>query len=55
MSDYHVTAEEEMAKQRKERQQEEQYGILTSLGWEGAGSLFLVLSVAVIVYAVFFR
>lgn len=47
--------DEKLRNQREERQREEQYGILTRLGWKSAGTLFLVLLIAIVVYAAFFR
>lgn len=49
------TPEEKMEKQRKTKQREEQYGILTGLGWKSAGILLFVLIIAMMVYALFLR
>jgi len=48
------TTEERMEKQRKIKEREKQSNILTGLGWKSAGILFLVIIIAIILYAVFF-
>lgn len=42
-------------KQRQIRRREEQYNILGSLGWKGFGIGFLIITIVIIIYAVYFR
>ncbi|WP_181351100.1 DUF6366 family protein [Thalassobacillus sp. CUG 92003] len=55
MSKDNSTIEGRMKNQRQIRERQKQYNILTSLGWKSAGMLLLVLIIAIVVYAVFFR
>lgn len=55
MSRDHDATEKAMEKQSIVREREKQYNILTGLGWKSAGLLFLVLVIAILVYATFFR
>ncbi|WP_158290393.1 hypothetical protein [Halobacillus salinus] len=55
MSNSYESTEERMKNQRRSREREKQYNILTSLGWKSAGALFLLLVAAIVVYAFFIR
>lgn len=48
-------SEKEMEKQRQEIEREQQYHTVTGLGWKSAGIAFLVIIMAIVIYAVFFR
>lgn len=49
------TLEKEMEKQRQEIEREKQYHTVTSLGWKSAGIVFLVILIAIVIYAVLIR
>ncbi len=55
MNKNNKSTEEILNKQRQDRQQEEQYDNVASLGWKKFGIVFLVIVVAIVIYAVFFN
>lgn len=55
MSTNSKTTEDKMQEQRKTSQGKEQYENIAGLGWKGFGIAFLVIVIAIVVYAVFFR
>jgi len=52
MKDY--TSGEKIKAERKRRQQKDQYEEVASLGWKGFGLAFLIIVVAIVLYAIFF-
>ncbi|MFD2130491.1 hypothetical protein ACFSKI_04485 [Pseudogracilibacillus auburnensis] len=49
------TTDGTMEKQRQEIERKKQYDIVTGLGWRNFGIAFLVIVIAIVIYAVFFR
>lgn len=50
-----VTTYGTMKKQRQEIERKKQYDIVTGLGWRNFGIAFLMIIIAIVIYAVFFR
>lgn len=55
MSRDNGTTEETMEKQRQEIERKKQYDTVTGLGWKNFGIAFLVIVIAIVIYALFFR
>jgi hypothetical protein len=49
------TSDDPMEKQRQNIERKKQYDQVTGLGWRNFGITFLVIVIAIIIYAVFFR
>ncbi len=52
--DYKST-EEKIEKQRQTIERNKLYDIVTGLGWKGSGIAFLLIVMAIVIYAIFFR
>ncbi|GAA0440956.1 hypothetical protein GCM10008983_17580 [Lentibacillus halophilus] len=55
MSTNSKTTEDTLEEQSKMNQRKEQYDIIAGLGWKGFSIAFLVIIIAIVIYAVFFR
>ncbi|WP_373893060.1 DUF6366 family protein [Virgibacillus natechei] len=55
MSRDNGTTKEGVEKERQEIERKKQYDTVTGLGWKNFGIAFLVIVIAVVIYAVFFR